>query len=215
MNGPDHVIYVGVVDDHPVVRDGLKIFLEASQTVVVRFAVDSADQALTILSRELVDIVLMDLVMPGSMDGIAAIREIATNFPLVRVLALTSFQDTRRMRAALQAGAVGYLEKTVTPDDLLDAIIQVAAGKTVLEPRTLALLAEDPATGVVRSPLTRREQEVLVALGEGLSNKEIAARLAIAEKTVKVHLSHIFSKLDVYDRTQAILTAHRLGLLSL
>ena len=107
------------------------------------------------------------------------------------------------------------MEKTVKPDELLDAIRQVAWGKTVLEPRVLKVLADGPRQTFLVDPLTPREQEVLQALGQGLSNKEIANQLHIAEKTVKVHMSHIFSKLDAYDRTQAVLIAHRLGLLSL
>lgn len=140
------------------------------------------------------------------MDGIAAIHAISRRHPSVRVVALTSFQDTQRMRR---------LEKTVTPAALLDAVRRAALGHTVLDSRALMALAGDSGQPVLLDPLTRREEDVLRALGEGLSNKEIGARLGIAEKTVKVHLGHIFSKLDVYDRTQAVLTARRLGILSL
>ncbi|PSR33368.1 MAG: DNA-binding response regulator [Sulfobacillus benefaciens] len=206
---------VGIVDDHPVVRDGLKLFLDTAEDIEVTFSAKSGDQALTLLQHHTTDVVLMDLVMPGPMDGLAAIAEIVKRFPAVRILVLTSFQDPQRIRSALKAGAVGYLEKTVNPDELLDAIRQVAWGKSVLEPRVLKVLAEGPRQTVLAEPLTPREQEVLQALGQGLSNKEIAAQLDIAEKTVKVHMSHIFSKLDAYDRTQAVLIAHRLGLLSL
>jgi NarL family two-component system response regulator LiaR len=206
---------VGIVDDHPVVRDGLKLFLDTAEDIEVTFSAKSGDQALTLLQNHTTDVVLMDLVMPGPMDGLAAIAEIVSRFPAVRILVLTSFQDPQRIRSALKAGAVGYLEKTVNPDELLDAIRQIAWGKSVLEPRVLKVLAEGPRQTVLADPLTPREQEVLQALGQGLSNKEIATQLDIAEKTVKVHMSHIFSKLDAYDRTQAVLIAHRLGLLSL
>ncbi len=208
-------VTVGIVDDHPVVRDGLQLFLEASREVRVAFAASTAEQALASLHLQEANVVLMDLVLPGPMDGIAAIHAISRLHPSVRVVALTSFQDTQRMRAALQAGAVGYLEKTVTPAALLDAVRRAALGQTVLDSRALMALAGDSGQPVLLDPLTRREEDVLRALGEGLSNKEIAARLGIAEKTVKVHLGHIFSKLDVYDRTQAVLTAHRLGIISL
>jgi NarL family two-component system response regulator LiaR len=202
---------IGIVDDHPIVRNGLMTFLSASDGIHVVFEAESGERALAILESATVDIILMDLVLPGALDGVATIRDIRRRHPDIRVVALTSFQDPSRVRAAIGAGAVGYLEKTIQPDDLLNALFQVARGQSVLNPRVLQAF-QSPSIAYTRTP---REQEVLNFLGQGLSNKEIAGVLAITEKTVKVHVSHILEKLDVYDRTQAILKAHHLGLLVL
>lgn len=204
-------IRVGIVDDHPIVRNGLCTFLSASHGIQVAFEAETGERALAILESTPVDIVLMDLVLPGALDGIATIQEIHRRYPPIRMVALTSFQDHSRVRAAIGAGAVGYLEKTIQPDDLLNALFQIARGQSVVDPQALQAFLS-PA---VAPALTHREQEVLNLLGQGLSNKEIAGVLAIKEKTVKVHVSHILEKLDVYDRTQAILKAHRLGLVDL
>ncbi len=204
-------IQVGIVDDHPIVRNGLLTFLSGSDGIHVAFEAETGEQALAILESGTVDVVLMDLVLPGTLDGIATIREIRRRHPTIRVVALTSFQDRRRIRAAIEAGAVGYLEKTIQPDDLLNALFQVARGQSVVDPQVLQAFQSSP----IEHALTPREQEVLNFLGQGLSNKEIAGILAIKEKTVKVHVSHILAKFDVYDRTQAILKAHHLGLLDL
>ena len=202
---------IGIVDDHPIVRNGLMTFLSASDGIHVVFEAESGERALAILESATVDIILMDLVLPGALDGVATIRDIRRRHPDIRVVALTSFQDPSRVRAAIGAGAVGYLEKTIQPDDLLNALFQIARGQSVIDPQVLQAFASPP----LEHPLTPREQEVLNFLGQGLSNKEIAGVLAIKEKTVKVHVSHILAKLDVYDRTQAILKAHHLGLLDL
>ncbi len=205
------VIRVGIVDDHPIVRNGLHTFLAASPRIHVAFEAETGEAALELLVSTDADIVLMDLVLPGPLDGIATIREIVRRYPRIHVIALTSFQESSRMRAAISAGAVGYLEKTIHPDDLLGALFRVARGQSVVDPVVLTAFSAsstDPA-------LTPRETEVLGYLGKGFSNKEIADELNITEKTVKVHVSHILNKFDVYDRTQAILKAHRLGLLDL
>lgn len=204
-------IRIGIVDDHPIVRNGLLTFLSASPKIHVVFEAATGEEALALLPSTPTDVVLMDLVLPGALDGIATIRAMRERYPEIRVIALTSFQETSRMRAAINAGAVGYLEKTIHPDDLLDALFQVARGQSVLDPDVLQAFIQPP----LGDPLTAREKEVLEYLGQGLSNKEIAAKLSIKEKTVKVHVSHVLSKLDVYDRTQAILKAHHLGILEL
>lgn len=222
------IIRVAVVDDHPVVREGLRAFLQLARDIEIVAEAENGLAAVALIQSETLDVVLMDLVMPGDLDGVAATRAILNACPDVRVIALTSFQDTERMMNALDAGAISYLQKDVNPDDLLYAIRQAALGRTVLEPAALQALrtARTTTDQTERSalqpdrrgdvePLTQREQEVLEALAKGMSNKEIAGALGITEKTVKVHVSHILAKFGVYDRTQAILAASRFGFVTL
>jgi two-component system, NarL family, response regulator LiaR len=233
----DKPIRVAIVDDHPMVRVGLKSFLELSSEVTVVGEQDNGLDAVTMAANTDIDVLLMDLVMPGEMDGIAAIQVISEQNPITRIIALTSYVEPDRILSAISAGAVGYLHKDVMPDDLLGAIRQAAGGRIILEPQALEVLrnhhvsagaplsTRNPSApeatpsstnrASLQSPLTGREQEVLSALAQGLSNKEIAASLGITEKTVKVHISHILAKLDVYDRTQAVIAAARLGLIQI
>lgn len=217
-------IRVAIIDDHPMVREGLRAFLSLAPDLEIVGEADSAAGAIALAERTAIDVMLIDLVLPGELDGIRAIKEIGRRRPAVRVLALTSFIDHQRMVGAIEAGAIGYLQKSVGPDDLLGAIRQAARGRTVLEPAALKALRAGWTEGAgiggavagsgqtALEPLTPREQEVLAALARGLSNKEIAAELAIAEGTVKVHVSRILAKLGVLDRTQAVLAAMRLRL---
>ena len=227
-------IRVAIVDDHPVVREGLRAFLQLSPEIEIVGEANDGPQAVSLNQSQDIDVLLMDLQMPGAYDGVEAIRLIMAERSQTRIIVLTSFQDADRMLDALAAGAIGYLQKDVQPDDLLGAIRQAANGRSVLEPQAFALLQRHPLkrdgpVGAVTldehshpksdisyiEPLTGREQQVLEALAKGMSNKEIAAVLFITEKTVKVHVSHILAKLCVYDRTQAILAAARLGLVHL
>lgn len=218
---PMSPIRVALADDHLMVRMGLRSFLEVSDEIVIVGECDSGRAAVDLVDESDVDVLLMDLVMPGELDGVGAIREIAAKAPHVKMIALTSFVEPELMLSALEAGALGYLHKDVLPDDLLSAISQVASGRSILEPQALlALQRREPVQPTVDrrnsaaaepSTLTSREMDVLQALASGCSNKEIAARLGITEKTVKVHVSHIFAKMDVYDRTQAVIAAARLG----
>jgi two-component system, NarL family, response regulator LiaR len=231
-------IRVAIVDDHPMVRVGLKSFLELSSEVTVVGEQDNGLDAVKMAANTDIDVLLMDLVMPGEMDGIAAIQAISEQNPTTRIIALTSFVEPDRILSAISAGAVGYLHKDVMPDALLGAIRQAAGGRIILEPQALEALRNHHASAgtaqlstrnpspseaalnssthtSLQSPLTGREHEVLSALAQGLSNKEIAASLGITEKTVKVHISHILAKLDVYDRTQAVIAAARLGLIQI
>lgn len=221
-------IRVAIVDDHPMVREGLRGFLQLASDIHIVKDLASADEAIDFTDNHEVDVILMDLVMPGVHDGIHAIQVIKRACPSVQLIALTSFQDSHRTLAAIEAGAISYLQKDVSPDDLLYAIRQAHQGRSVLEPTALQALiragnsihqdhqatSKSPQAPLIE-PLTQREQEVLGALAEGKANKEIAADLGITEKTVKVHVSHILSKLGVYDRTQAIIAASRLGLITL
>lgn len=208
------MIRVLIVDDHPMVRQGLTgIFAGAADIEVVDAIADGALAADAALTGQ-ADIVLMDLSMPG-MDGVEATAEVLTRCPDVRVVVLTSFAEQARVMAALNAGAIGYLLKDTEPDDLVQAVREAATGHAPISPR--AALALLPPRGGIRRPpgenLSAREREVLALVAVGLPNKSIARRLQISEKTVKAHLTRIFAALGLYDRTSAALWAQRNGLL--
>lgn len=206
-------IRVLLVDDHQVVRRGLRAFLQLQPDIEVVGEVGGGTAAVAAATDARPDVVLMDLVMPEG-DGVAAIRALARAAPGARVLVLSSFADDERIFAAMQAGAAGYLLKDVAPDALAEAIREVHRGRPVLHPDVAARLMRrvaDPA-GPATDPLTPREREVLRLVVEGYANKQIARRLAITEKTVKTHVSSILQKLGVPDRTAAAVLAIRQGL---
>lgn len=211
------MIRVAIVDDQDVVREGLRAILgTAPDLQVVGVAADGA-QAVALVVRHAPDVVLMDLRMPGT-NGIHATRTIRERAPRTRVLVLTTYDADEWVLDAIRAGAAGYLLKDSPAEVLLGAIRGTAAGRTHLDPgvagRVLAWVAASP--GATRSPeaydLSERERSVLRLLAGGLSNAEIAARLSLAEGTVRNYLSVIFEKLDVSDRTQAAIVALRCGL---
>lgn len=209
----DKLIRVLLVDDHQVVRRGLRTFLEIQDDIeVVGEAADGAEGVAR--AEELrPDVVLMDIKMPGT-DGIEALRRLRELENPARVLIVTSFTEQRTVVPALRAGASGYVYKDVDPDALAGAIRSVHAGHVLLQPEVAgALLAQDdPGTGTGRgSTLTEREREVLGLIADGRSNREIARALVLSEKTVKTHVSNILMKLDLSDRTQAALWAVRHG----
>jgi len=218
------VIRVLIADDHAVVRQGLRTFLELQEDIdVVGEAADGA-QALQAAAALEPDVVLMDLVMP-ELDGVAAIERLRERAPATRVLVLTSFLDEDKVLPAIRAGAAGYLLKDVEPAELVRAIRTVDGGDSQLHPavaaRVLRELAgeaeEGDGTGDGRSgqrhgSLTARELEVLALIARGGANKAIAFELGVAEKTVKTHVGNILSKLGLSDRTQAALYAVREGL---
>jgi NarL family two-component system response regulator LiaR len=218
MSPAEGKLRVVIVDDHQVVRQGLRTFLELYDDIeVVGEAADGAE-CLDVAQRERPDVVLMDLVMPG-MDGITATRELAARASGARVIALTSFAEDDQVFPAIQAGASSYLLKDVSPDDLVDAIRAACRGEPRLHPdvaRKLmeAMRAEPRAARAEPAPdrLSERELEVVRLVAQGLSNREIAGRLVISEKTVKTHLTHILGKLDLQDRTQLAIYAFRAGL---
>lgn len=211
----DSVIRVLLVDDHQVVRRGLRTFLEVQGDIeVVGEAADGqegVDRA-----RELrPDVILMDVKMPGT-DGIEALRLLRDAGSGARVLIVTSFTEQRTVVPALRAGASGYVYKDVDPVALADAIRSVHAGHVLLQSEVAgALLSQDqggPGSGQGRgNTLTDRENEVLAHIADGRSNREIARALVLSEKTVKTHVSNILMKLDLADRTQAALWAVRNG----
>ena len=205
-------IRVLIVDDHQIVREGLRSFLQLQDGIeVVGEAVDGAE-ALEKVGELVPDVVLIDLVMPG-MDGIAAIRKISALSPSTRVLVLTSFAEDDKVFPAIKAGAHGYLMKEIRPADLADSIRAVYRGEPSLHPdiakKLMEQLSRDEESYEPEEDLTTRETEVLRLLARGQSNREIAATLGVSEKTVKTHVSNILHKLHVADRTQAALYAVR------
>jgi DNA-binding NarL/FixJ family response regulator len=206
-------IRVLLVDDHSVVREGLRMLLSRDPDLeVVGEAADGA-QAIEQARQLRPDVVVMDLLMPV-LDGMAATRAIRTELPETKVLALTSVLENASVLEAIRAGAIGYLFKDSRAAEVRTAIKAAAAGQVHLSAQASA-----PLLGAVRmpertDPLTARELEVLRWLAQGLSNKEIARRLHLTEETVKFHVRHILAKLDVQSRTQAVLAAMRLGLIS-
>ncbi|WP_037571568.1 response regulator [Phaeacidiphilus oryzae] len=205
----DGRIKVLIVDDHQVVRRGLRTFLEVQDDIeVVGEAADGAE-GVSLAETVAPDVILMDVVMPGT-DGIEALRELRARGDRAKVLIVTSFTEHRTVVPALRAGAVGYVYKDVDPDALAGAIRAVHAGHVLLQPELAdALLTEDPAPEGRAGSLTEREREVLALIADGRSNREIARALHLSEKTVKTHVSNILMKLDLADRTQAALYAVR------
>ncbi len=206
-------IRVLIVDDHVIVREGLQILLgEESDFEVVGMAGDG-ETALPLIKKHKPDVVLMDLVMPV-MDGIETTRRALAQDASTRVLVLTTFAEDQRVRAAIQAGAIGYLLKDVLKADLLNAIRSAAAGKPALHPEAQQFLMKQitGADAPAHSSLTTREFNILTLIAEGRSNKEIALALHLTEGTVKGYVSTIFDKLGVEDRTQAALYAVKHGL---
>ncbi len=210
-------IKVLIVDDHQVVRQGLRTFLELNDDIQVLGEASDGQEAIEMTSRLIPDVVLMDLVMPR-LDGIAAIKLIKASNPSVKVIALTSFTEDDKVFPAIQAGASSYLLKDVSPDALLDAIRAAHRGEARLHPAVMRKLIEQvsaqPRSGKpVEGPqLTEREGEVIRLVAQGMSNREIAQALVISEKTVKAHVSNILGKLRVEDRTQMAIYAIKNGL---
>jgi NarL family two-component system response regulator LiaR len=190
-----------------MVRRGLATFLRAFDDLELAGEAADGDEAVRRCAEAQPDVVLMDLMMPG-LDGVAATRVIRERFPTVRVLALTSFQDEGLVQRALQAGAIGYLLKNVSADDLASAIRAAHAGRPTLAPEaTQALVQAAAHPPVPGQDLTPREREVLALMVQGLSNTAIAARLVVSPSTAKAHVSSILSKLGVTSRTEAVALA--------
>lgn len=203
-------IRVVLVDDHAVIRAGLEQLLSGTDDIEVVGTAANGAEALTVVRELRPDVVLMDLQMP-EVDGVAATRSIMAEGLGVDVLVLTSFSDSERIIAALDAGAVGYLLKDADPEDVLHGIRAVSRGESPIHPKAARALLGSRA-GSSNVQLTSREREVLGLVREGLANKQIARRLDISERTVKAHLTSAFARIGVADRTQAALWAERNGL---
>ena len=208
-----------LVDDHPVFRDGLRQCLEARKTLQVIASVGGGQELWeAIRLHGLPQTILMDVEMPGE-GGIELTKALHEKHPEVRVVMLTAFSDSERVFAALKAGAVGYLLKNASPDEIRDTVERAAAGEPMLSGeiagRVLREFERERAEDHLREQLaglTAREEEILKLLATGESNREIGRRLSISEQTVKNHVASIFRKLQVNDRTKAALLAVRLGL---
>jgi two-component system, NarL family, response regulator LiaR len=208
-------IRVLVVDDHAVVREGLRTFLGLQDGVEVAGEAGDGEEAVRQAEALRPDVVLMDLVMPR-LDGVGAMRELRRRLPSARVIVLTSFADDERLLPAIQAGAAGYLLKNAQPQEIARAVRAAHDGQALLDPSVAARLVEaiaQPPGEAPREPLTAREREVLALVARGMSNKRIAVELGIAEKTVKTHVAHVLAKLGATDRTEAAVVALRSGLI--
>jgi DNA-binding NarL/FixJ family response regulator len=207
-------IRILLVDDHSVVRQGLKMFLGLDPELEVIGEAENGAEAVKLTMELKPDVVLMDLLMPV-MDGITAIGEIRRDAPDTEVIALTSVLEDASVVGAVKAGAIGYLLKDTQSDELCRAIKAAAAGQVQLSPQAAARLMREVRAPESPETLTERETEVLRLLAHGLANKEIARQLSIGEKTVKTHVSNVLLKLNVRSRTQAALYAAQIGLTSL
>jgi two-component system, NarL family, response regulator LiaR len=207
----DDPIKVLVVDDHWVVRQGLRMFLDQESAITVVGEASDGSEAIEQARRLRPDVVLMDILMPH-VNGIEATKRIKTEMPHIEVIALTSVLQDGSVSDAIQAGAIGYLIKDTRGDQLVRAIRDAAEGRVHLSPEAATHLAKDLRQPEGMKSLTKRETSVLWLVAEGLANKEIARRLSISEKTVKAHLNNVFVKLDVHSRMQAALQAIRSGI---
>jgi DNA-binding NarL/FixJ family response regulator len=224
------MIRVLLVDDQTLIRQGIHLLLEIEPDIQVVGQAANGDEALQLAAALHPDVILMDVRMPG-MDGVTATRELGVRFPEIKVIILTTFEDDETVFEGLKAGARGYLLKDISSEEMAEAIRKVAAGEALIQSRlTSKVLAEfsrlasvtdrqTPAragssNGALPVPLTERELEVLHALAQGLSNREIAGQLVITEGTVKNHVSSLIEKMGVRDRTQAVLKGQELGLIA-
>jgi NarL family two-component system response regulator LiaR len=202
-------IRVMLVDDHAMVRRGLATFMLVFDDLQLVGEAENGEEAVRLCTEVVPEVILMDMVMP-KMDGATATRLIRQQFPQVQVIALTSFKEGELIKNALEAGAIGYLLKDVSADELARAIRAAHAGRATLSPEAAQALVETanqpPAPGL---DLTEREREVLALLIEGLSNTQIAGKLTVSPSTIKSHVSNILSKLGVASRTEAVTLALR------
>jgi NarL family two-component system response regulator LiaR len=219
-------INVLIVDDHAVVRKGVRGYLEAQPDITIAGEAASGEEAILLAADYKPDVILMDLMMPG-MDGVEATRRVREVSPASQVIVLTSYHEDEHIFPAIKAGALSYLLKNVKPEELTDAVRAAARGEAVLHSpvatrvlkqvrealSTEDLAAPQPAAQPLAEPLSEREMEVLDLIAEGLTNREIADRLFIAVGTVKRHINNIYGKLEVHHRAEAIARARELGLL--
>jgi DNA-binding NarL/FixJ family response regulator len=203
-----------IVDDHPVVRDGLRGMFAGDPQFTVLGEAATGVEALTVAQAVRPDVVLMDLRMP-EMDGVTAIRALRDHVPSARVLVLTTYDTDSDVLPAIEAGATGYLLKDAPRDELFRAVRAAARGESVLSPSVASrLMGQLRAPAPAREPLSQRELQVLELIARGTTNREAAAKLFISEATVKTHLLHIYAKLGVNDRAAAVAAAFDRGLLT-
>ncbi|HEX6110021.1 MAG TPA: response regulator transcription factor [Ktedonobacteraceae bacterium] len=210
-------IRVVLVDDHHVVRQGLRTYLESFPDLQIAGEAASGEEVLRHIELWLPDVVVMDLLMPGGIDGVETIRRISQLTPHTQIIALTSYTDDARVIAVLRAGAIGYVRKDASPDVLLASIRAAARGQSLLDPAVagavLQELSHEEKPEV--AALSEREREVLRRLALGHTNREIAEEMMISPETVKTHVGNILAKLHLVHRTQAVVFALKYGLISL
>ena len=209
-------IRVALVDDHRVVRQGLRSYLEAFTDVTVVGMASSGEEAVRQVDEWVPDVIVMDLLMPGGIDGIETTRRIRARSPHTQIVVLTAYADDARVVAALRAGAIGYIRKEADPELLLAAVRAAARGQSMLDPSIAGSVLHDLVRGKLPgSELTEREMDVLRQLANGRTNKQIAETLVVSEETVKTHVGNILAKLQLAHRGQAIVYALKQGLISL
>lgn len=208
---PDGRIRLVIVDDHPVVRDGLRGMFASAQEFEVVGDVSDGSEAIAVIDRLDPDVVLMDLRMPGG-GGVDAIEELTRRRARCHVLVLTTYDTDRETLAAIEAGATGYLLKDAPRDDLFTAVRATAAGESVLSPTVASRVVSRVRTPATE-PLSSREREVLRLVASGTQNREIAESLFVSVATVKSHLAHVYDKLGVKDRAAAVAAAYDRGIL--
>jgi len=210
---PPQPIRVMLVDDHTMVRRGLATFLKVYEDMLLVGEAETGEAAVQLCAKVLPDVILMDMFLPA-MDGAATTYAIRQRYPQIQIIVLTSFKEGKLIKSALEAGAIGYLLKDVSADDLVRAIRAAHAGRATLSPEAAQALVEEsnlpPAPGL---DLTEREREVLTLMIEGLNNVQIAGRLTVSPSTIKSHVSNILSKLGVASRTEAVTLALRNGII--
>ncbi len=213
----DERIRVLLVDDHAVVRQGLRSYLESFGDIVIAGSAASGEEALRLLETSLPDVAVVDLLMPGGMDGFETIRRIRSLSPHTQVVVLSGYSDDARVLAALRAGAIGYVRKEADPEVLLVAVRAVARGQSTLDPALAHAVLQElarKAPGPDPDTLTPREEEVLRQLALGRTNRQIAEALIVGEETVKTHVGNILAKLRLAHRAQAMIYALKQGLVS-
>lgn len=213
----DEPITILIVDDHQLVRQGVRDFLETQSDLMVVGEAGTGDEAVRLASQFVPDVILMDLVMPGGIDGVEATRKVKNISPRTQVVVLTSYHEDEHIFPAIRAGALSYILKDIGSTELADVVRKAARGEAVINPRVAARLVEEVRGGREVDPnpfteLTEREMEVLLLIADGLSNANIAEQLVISGKTVKGHVSNILGKLHLADRTQAAVFAWREGI---
>lgn len=209
-------IRVVLVDDHRVVRQGLCTYLESFADLEVVGEASSGEEALRSIELWLPDVVVMDLLMPGGIDGVETIRRVRQLTPHTQIIALTSYTDDARVIAVLRAGAIGYVRKDAAPDVLLAAVRAAARGQSLLDPAVAGAVLQELARGEQPEvALSEREQDVLRQLALGRTNREIAEKMVVSPETVKTHVGNILAKLHLVHRTQAVIYALKRGMISL